>query len=304
MVESATRQPVLVQKTAAPFTGTRRAARRRVALPVLLVLAWGMLAGIMLLALVQPWLGLPEPSAQRLTERLQPPLGFGGSWEHPLGTDHLGRDLFSRLLAGARVSLGLASLGVVISLALGTTLGLLAGFRRGVLDQTVSFAVDAQLSVPFLVVALTALTLFGTGLPVLIALLGLSGWEQYARLARALSLRASQELYVVAARSLGASTARVLWRHILPNTIAPLLVLATLQFTSLLFLESSLSFLGLGVQPPTPSWGNMLGDARNYLQICPWATLFPGLALLLVTLAVNGTGDWLRDVTDPILRRR
>lgn len=304
MVQSVTRQQGLIQGVATPSTGTRRAARRRVAVPALLVLAWGMLVGIMLLALLQPWLGLPEPSAQRLTERLQPPLGFGGTWRHPLGTDHLGRDLFSRLLAGARVSLGLASLGVVINIALGTSLGLLAGFRRGLLDQAISFAIDAQLSVPFLVIALTALTLFGTGLPVLIALLGLSGWEQYARLARALSLRASQELYVVAARSLGASAARVLWRHILPNTMAPLLVLATLQFTSLLFLESSLSFLGLGVQPPTPSWGNMLGDGRNYLQIAPWTVLFPGLALLLVTLAVNGTGDWLRDVMDPTLRRR
>uniref|UniRef100_A0A831TAT5 ABC transporter permease n=1 Tax=Thermorudis peleae TaxID=1382356 RepID=A0A831TAT5_9BACT len=270
----------------------------------MLLLAWSMLAAVIVLALLQPWLGLPDPAAQRLTDRLQPPLGFGGSWEHPLGTDHLGRDLLSRLLAGARVSLGLASLGVVISLTLGTVLGLLAGFLRGLVDQAISFAIDVQLSVPFLVIALAALTLFGTGLPVLIALLGLSGWEQYARLARALSLRASQELYVVAARSLGVSTTRILWRHILPNTAAPLLVLATLQFTSLLFLESALSFLGLGVQPPTPSWGNMLGDARNYLQIGPWAVLFPGLTLLLVTLAVNATGDWLRDVTDPTLYRR
>lgn len=304
MVQTVTPQQELMHGVATPSIGARRAARRRVAVPAMLLLAWGLLAGVIVLALVQPWLGLREPSAQRLTERLQPPLGFGGTWEHPLGTDHLGRDLLSRLLAGARVSLGLASLGVVISLALGTTLGLLAGFRRGLVDQAISFAIDVQLSVPFLVVALTALTLFGTGLPVLIALLGLSGWEQYARLARALSLRASQELYVVAARSLGASTARVLWRHILPNTAAPLLVLATLQFTSLLFLESALSFLGLGVQPPTPSWGNMLGDARNYLQIGPWAALFPGLTLLLVTLAVNATGDWLRDVTDPTLYRR
>ncbi len=304
MVQSLARQQTHTGRSEATGTVRRPQVAARRAVPGFLLVVWVFLAAVVMSSLAQPWLGLPDPTAQRLTARLQPPIGFGGTWAHPLGTDHLGRDLLSRLLAGARVSLGLASLGVCISLAVGTTLGLLAGFRRGVLDQAVMFAVDVQLSVPFLVMALAALTLFGTGLPVLIALLGLSGWEQYARLARALSLRASQELYVVAARSLGASAARVLRRHVLPNVLAPLLVLATLQFTSLLLLESSLSFLGLGVQPPTPSWGNMLGDARNYLQLAWWAAVSPGLALLLVTLAVNTTGDWLRDVTDPALRRR
>ncbi|MCM8748715.1 ABC transporter permease [Thermomicrobiaceae bacterium CFH 74404] len=304
MAQSLTRRrPVARERPATPLVAQRQRTRWSTA-PVLLILGWALLAVLVALGVAQPWLGLAEPGAQHLTERLQPPIGFGGTWEHPFGTDQLGRDLLSRLLAGARVSLGLATLGVTISLVVGSMLGLLAGFRRGVLDHAIMFIVDVQLSIPFLAIALVALTLFGTGLPVLIVLLGLSGWEQYARLARALSLRTSQELYVIAARSLGASTARVLSRHVLPNIVAPLLVLATLQFTSLLLLESSLSFLGLGVQPPTPSWGNMLGDARNYLQLAWWTTVAPGLALLLVTLVVNATGDWLRDVTDPVLRRR
>lgn len=286
-------------------TQRRRRRARGIGRPgAFLLLGWLVMAATVALSLGLPWLGLPEPSEQRLTARLTPPVGLGGAWEHPLGTDHLGRDMLSRVLAGARVSLGLATLGVCISLVVGTATGLVAGLRRGLVDQVVMFAVDAQLSVPFLVIALVALTLFGTGLPVLIALLGLSGWEQYARISRALGLRVSRELYVTAARSIGASTARILWRHMLPNVVAPLLVMATLQFTSLLILESSLSFLGLGVQPPTPSWGNMLGDARNYLQLGWWTAAAPGLCLLGVTLVVNATGDWLRDATDPTLRRR
>jgi len=288
-------------RTRLPAPARRARRRGRWPLTTLLAVAW--LVGISVAAIAAPLLPLPDPATQDLLARLQPPAGFGGTLAHPLGTDQLGRDLASRILAGTRVSLALALVGVVISAVVGTILGIVAGYRRGLLDQAISVLIDVQLAVPFIVLALVALTLFGTGLVVLIILLGLSGWEQYARIARANTLRLRNELFVVAARAVGASPARILLRHILPNEVAPLLVLMTLHLTSLVLLESSLSFLGIGVQPPTPSLGNILGDARNYLQIAWWLPVFPGAVLLAITLSFNEVGDWLRDVTDPTTRR-
>lgn len=280
----------------------RRSRSRRLPLTTVAALTW--LGVLLTLAFLQPALPLPSATTQNLLARLTPPWGFGGSLEHLLGTDHLGRDLMARILAGTRISVSLALVGMLIGALLGTSLGIAAGYRRGLLDQVISFFIDFSLAVPFIVIALVALTLFGTGMAVLIPLLGLSGWEQYARVARANTLRVSQELYVLAARGLGASPARILFRHILPNQLAPLLVMATLHLTSLILLESSLSFLGLGVQPPTPSLGNLLGEARNYLQVAWWLPLFPGITLILLTLAFNELGDWLRDVSDPTTRGR
>lgn len=285
-----------------PVVPRRTRARPDWPLTSLLAVVW--LVGISDAALAAPLLPLPDPSTQDLLARLQPPVGFGGTLAHPLGTDQLGRDLASRILAGTRVSLSLALVGVIISAVVGTSLGIIAGYRRGLPDHVISLSIDVQLAVPFIVLALIALTLFGTGLTVLIILLGLSGWEQYARIARANTLRLRNELFVVAAQAAGASPARILARHILPNEVAPLLVLMTLHLTSLVLLESSLSFLGIGVQPPTPSLGNILGDARNYLQIAWWLPVFPGAVLLAITLSFNELGDWLRDVTDPTTRGR
>ncbi len=282
-------------------TGARRPRRRRVPLTTIAASSW--LGCLLVLAFLQPFLPLPSATNQDLLARLTPPLGFGGTANHLLGTDHLGRDLLTRILAGTRISVSLALLGMLISATIGTVLGTIAGYRRGLIDEIVSFFVDVSLAVPFIVIALVALTLFGTGLSVLILLLGLSGWEQYARVARANTLHLSQELYVVAARGLGASWSRILFRHILPNQLAPLLVMATLHLTSLVLLESSLSFLGLGVQPPTPSLGNLLGEARSYLQVSWWLPLFPGLTLVLLTVSFNELGDWIRDVTDPRTRQ-
>ncbi len=284
--------------------GRRQRRSRPQELPVSTVAALIWLGVLLTLAILQPVLPLPSATSQNLLARLTPPWGFGGSVEHLLGTDHLGRDLLARILVGTRISVSLALVGMLIGALLGTTLGIAAGYRRGLLDQVISFLIDFSLAVPFVVIALVALTLFGTGMAVLIPLLGLSGWEQYARVARANTMRVTQELYIVAARGLGASPARILFRHILTNQLSPLLVMATLHLTSLVLLESSLSFLGLGVQPPTPSLGNLLGEARNYLQIAWWLPLFPGLTLVLLTLAFNELGDWLRDVTDPTTRGR
>lgn len=280
----------------------RRSRRRRLPLTTVAALTW--LGALFTFALLQPTLPLPSPTAQNLLARLTPPWGFGGSITHLLGTDHLGRDLLARILAGTRISVSLALLGMLISALLGTSLGIVAGYRRGVFDQVVGFLIDFWLAVPFIAIAFVALTLFGTGMTVLIPLLGLSGWEQYARVARANTMRVRQELYVLAAHGLGAHPARIVFQHVLPNQVAPLLVMATLHLTSLILLESSLSFLGIGVQPPTPSLGNLLGEARNYLQIAWWFPFFPGITLILLTLAFNELGDWLRDVTDPAIRGR
>lgn len=221
---------------------------------------------------------------------------------YPLGTDPLGRDVLSRLLFGARVSLSIGFAGTFIGLVTGATTGLIAGYRRGRIDDLAMFLVDVFLALPFLVVALTAIAFLGNSLPTLIALLGFSGWAAYTRLARAQALSAREQPYVLAARSIGATTPRVALRHVLPNIAAPLIVLATFELTAVILLEASLSFLGLGVQPPTPSWGSMLGEGRSYLNTAWWVGIFPGLALIAVTTSVSLVGDWLRDRLDPTLR--
>lgn len=244
-----------------------------------------------------------DPIAQNLRARLRPPLGVAGSTAaHPLGTDPLGRDILSRLLYGARVSLAIGFAGALIGLVLGTLCGLLSGFLRGPVDEAIMFLVDVFLALPFLVLALTAIAIFGNGLIVLIVLAGFSGWAGYTRLARGQALGIRERQYVLAARALGASSPRLLLRHILPNIAAPLIVLATFELTSVILLEASLSFLGLGIRPPTPSWGSMLGEGRTYLHTAWWIGVFPGLALMALTVAISLLGDWLRDILDPTLR--
>ena len=256
-------------------------------------------------AVAAPLLAPADPARQDLMARLSPPVGFdGGSAEHILGTDQLGRDVLARVLYGARVSIGMGLIGMLISLLLGTSIGLVAGFSRGIADDLLMFMVDVQLALPFIVIALTAIAIFGTSLQVLVIVVGLAGWESYARLARAMVIGARESQYVTAAWSLGAGRTRIVLCHILPNIVAPLIVLATFQLTGIILLESTLSFLGLGVQPPTPSWGSMIGEGRDYLNTAWWIAVVPGAAIIVTTMSVSLLGDWMRDVLDPTLRGR
>jgi peptide/nickel transport system permease protein len=258
-----------------------------------------------LAAIAAPLLAPHDPSRQVLMARLQAPAGFeGGSIDHPLGTDQLGRDILSRAIFGARVSLGIGMIGMVIGALIGVTAGMIAGFRRGVLDEIIMFLVDAQLALPFIVMALIAIAIFGTDLLVLILVVGVAGWEGYARLTRGMVLSAREQQYVLSAEAAGASRKRIMARHILPNIAAPLIVLATFQLTSIILLESSLSFLGIGVQPPTASWGSMIGQGREYLNTAWWIAVVPGVAIVMTTMTISLIGDWLRDVLDPTLRAR
>lgn len=280
---------------------TRRRGGPRI--PPLIVACLATLLLFALCALFADLLAPHDPAVPDLRARLRPPAGLaGGTSEHLLGTDPLGRDLLSRLIFGARVSLAIGFAGTLIGLTIGTLSGLLSGFVRGVVDEVMMFLVDVSLALPFLVLALTTIAVFGNSLAVLIGLAGFSGWAGYTRLARGQVLSVREQQYVLAARALGAPPWRVLLRHILPNIVAPLVVLATIEMTSIILLESSLSFLGLGIKPPTPSWGSMLGEGRAYLHTAWWVGVFPGLAIVLVTMAISLSGDWLRDRLDPTLR--
>jgi peptide/nickel transport system permease protein len=264
--------------------------------------AGAMLLFVVLAAVAAPILAPESPYQQELTLRLSPPAWLpGGTWEHPLGADDLGRDILSRLLYGSRVSLIVGFSAAIIGCVIGSGLGLVAGYAGGFLSDVIMLLADAQLALPFLVLAIGMIAVLGPSLGVLIVLAGISGWTGYARVTRGLVLTLLEQEFVLAARTLGASTPRLLFRHIAPNLISTLVVLATLQLASVVLLESTLSFLGLGVQPPEPSWGSMLGAGREYLNTAWWISVFPGLALMATILAVSLGGDWLRDVLDPHL---
>lgn len=256
-------------------------------------------------AATAPLIAPVDPNAQSLLARFRPPLGFEGARAgHIFGTDELGRDLFSRTLHGLRLTLGLALLGAIIGLLIGGVLGLLAGVCGGRIESLVMGAVDAQIAVPFTLVALFVLTIFGNATPVLVLVLGLYGWEQYARIVRGEVIKLVRMPFVEAARAAGATPWRIATRHLLPNLVSPLVVQFTLSLANIILLESTLSFLGLGVQPPTATLGAMVGVGRDYMPTAPWIVLAPALAILAVTFAVQILGDWLRDRADVRLRER
>lgn len=236
-----------------------------------------------------------------LRNRLAPPLGFGGTGAHPLGTDELGRDVLSRLLVSVRVSLLIAFGATAIAALLGTTLGFLAAHRRGWTEAAVLMLIDVQAALPFLILALAVLAFFGNSLPLFVCLMGLYGWERHARIARGLAIQADAQGYAGAVRQLGAGPLRIYLRHVLPNIASTLIVSATLSFPEVILLESGLSFLGLGIQPPMTSLGNMIGYGREYLTRAPWILLAPGAVVVLTTFSVSVLGDWLRDRLDPTL---
>ncbi len=254
---------------------------------------------VVLASLLAPLLTAADPLKPSFTRRLQPPWGLGGRPPSLLGTDNLGRDILARLLHGGRISLLLATSAVVLAAGVGIVVGLLAGCVGGRIDDLVMRVADVQLAFPVIMLAIAIVAVVGTSPVALVGVLALSGWVLYARTIRANVLTIRQLEYVEAARTLGASDLRLIARHILPNTLAPILVIGSSQFATMVLLESGLSFLGMGVQPPQPSWGTMLAEGRDYLSNAWWLATVPGVAISLVVLGANLLGDGLRDLTDP-----
>jgi peptide/nickel transport system permease protein len=285
-----------------PPTGLAALIRRAAGLPVGVLFAGFWLAVMLVIALGADFLRPYSITAFDLKARLMPPLLFGGVFAHPLGTDELGRDVFSRLLLSIRMSLLIAFFGTLIATTLGTALGFLAAHFRGRLEAVILMAIDFQASMPFMIIALSVLAFFGNSLLLFIALMGFHSWERYARIARGLTLAANEQGYAAAVRQLGAGPGRIYGLHILPNIASTLIVSMTLTFPEIILLESGLSFLGLGVQPPLTSLGNMVGYGREYITRAPWIMLAPASVIVLTTLSISLLGDWLRDRLDPTLR--
>ncbi|MFN4282094.1 MAG: ABC transporter permease [Alphaproteobacteria bacterium] len=278
---------------------TRELAR----MPLLVLICAGFLAATLFVFLFADLLAPYHYAEQDLLNRLKPPAFLGGPAQYWLGTDDLGRDLLSRIIYGTRMSVFVAIAGTVIGALIGTAIGFVAAHFRGWIEETAMMLVDFQASIPFMIVALAVLAFFGNNFVLFVLVMGLNGWETYARLTRGMVLSASSHGYVTSMRALGAGPFRVYGRHVLPNIASALIVQFTLNFPETILLETSMSFLGLGIQPPLTSLGLMLGAGRDYLLTAWWIAVFPGLMIFLTTLAVSILGDWLRDRLDPTLRR-
>ena len=276
----------------------RRLVRRRTAL-----FGAAVVVAVMLAAALAPLVSPFDPLEQDIGQRLKEP-----GWQdaqgrvHALGTDHLGRDILSRIVFGSRIALVVGLAAVVISGVLGMVIGLVAGYFGGRVDDILMRLADIQLAFPFILLAIAVIGVLGPSLRNIIIVIGVSSWVVYARVVRGEVLSIREREYVQAAIALGSQHGRVLWQHVLPNTFTPWLVVATLDMTRVIVIESALSFLGLGVQPPTPTWGGMLADGRVYLSTAWWLATFPGLAILITVLGINLFGDGLRDTLDPRLK--
>ena len=276
----------------------RRLVRRRTALFGMLVFL-----GVLLAAVLAPLVSPFDPLEQDIGQRLRSP-----GWQdaqgrvHPLGTDHLGRDILARIVYGSRIALVVGLAAVLISGVLGMIIGLVAGYFGGRVDDFLMRLADIQLAFPFILLAIAVIGVLGPSLRNIIIVIGVSSWVVYARVVRGEVLSIREREYVHAAIALGSRNGRVLWSHVLPNTFTPWLVVATLDMARVIVIESALSFLGLGVQPPTPTWGGMLADGRVYLSTAWWLATFPGLAILVTVLGINLLGDGLRDTLDPRLK--
>lgn len=269
-----------------------------------MVLVGGLLVLLMVGgAVLAPIISPHDPLLQETANRVKPPFWETGDLTHPLGTDPIGRDVLSRVLYGSRISLTLGIVAVLVSGTFGTLLGLVSGFYERHAGDLVMRLADVQLSFPVILLAISVVAVVGRSLFALIAVLAISGWVVYARTVRGSVLSLKEKEFVEAAHALGSGNLRVILRHILPNCVAPLLVIATVQMATMIILESGLSFFGLGTQPPTPSWGAMLAEGREYLIAGAWwLTTFPGLAISITVLGINLLGDGLRDVLDPQLK--
>jgi peptide/nickel transport system permease protein len=282
-----------------PFARALRLARRSP-----LATAGALIVGLVVVAaLAAPWLATTDPIDQDLTVALKPPFWLeDGSLQHPLGTDHLGRDVYSRLVYGAKISLTISVLAALLGAAVGVAAGLVAGYRGGRVGAVIMRIVDLNLAFPLILLALAVVALLGANLRNLVIVMAITTWMIYARVVRGLTLTLREQEFVQAVRALGAHDARIIARHVLPNLLAPVTVIWTLEVARVILMESALSFLGLGVPPPTPTWGRMLAEGRDYLTVAGWISIFPGLAIMVTVLGINFLGDGLRDLLDPRLR--
>jgi len=253
---------------------------------------------ILAVAVLAPWVAPRDPLQQRLLERLKPP----GTPGHPLGTDNFGRDLFARIVYGARISILVGVVSVAIAAGLGSAVGLLGGYYGGALDHALMRVVDVLMAFPLILLAIAIVAFLGGGLFNLMLAVGISSVPPFARVVRGEVLAQRTRDYIEAARALGAGGGRLMGRHLLPNSLSPIVVLSTLRISTAILTESSLSFLGLGVAPPTPTWGSMAAEGTKFLQTAPWISIVPGAAIMLMVLAFNLFGDGLRDALDPRLK--
>ena len=271
-------------------------------MPWLMRLGLGVVALLAVLAVVAPWV-VQDPERQSLRVRLKPPTLEGADGRpHLLGTDHLGRDVLARVVFGSRVSLVVGFSAVLVVGLLGSTMGLIAGYRGGRVDEVIMTVADAQLAFPFILLAIGIIAVLGPSFPTLVVVIGLSGWVSYARILRSQVLVLRSREFVEAIHALGGSVWRVVLRHVLPNVMSSIVVVATLELARSIVLEATLSFLVLGIQPPTPSWGGMIQEGRDYLDSAWWISTFPGIVLMLTSIVVSRTGDGLRYLLDPTLR--
>lgn len=271
----------------------------------ILVFAIAILAITVVVAIVGNVFTSHGMSQQNLLARLKPPAFMTGSNpSFPLGTDRIGRDMVARVIAGLQMSLSVAIAGTIIGAVFGSVIGFISAHFRGWVEEVLMMLVDFQASLPFILITLTLLAFFGNSMTLFIILMGLFGWEKYARLSRGVVLSAINQPYAKAIVALGAGNGRLYLKHVLPNVASALIVQVTLTFPQIILLETSLSFLGLGIQAPQTSLGQILGDGRDYLSTAWWISVWPGLVIFLVTLSMSIVGDWLRDRLDPMLRAR
>lgn len=264
-----------------------------------------LIAALVFMALAAPLLAPHDPAAQDLRARLKPPVWFAkGSWNHVLGTDHLGRDILSRVIYGARVSLLVGTAVVLLAGTFGVVMGLVAGYRGGRTDSFVMRWIDTQVAFPGLLLALIILAVIGPSMTTVIIVLALNGWMVYGRMTRSAVLSVRQTAYVEAAEIIGCSSRRVIFRHILPNLTSPLLTLAILEFARIVLAEAALSFLGLGIQPPATSWGLDVATGKDYIFRAWWLVTMPGIAISITVLAVNLVASWMRLISDPQEREK
>lgn len=259
---------------------------------------------LVIMALFAPWVATHDPLTQDILERLSPPAFMeGGSAEHWLGTDQLGRDVYSRIVHGAQISLTVGVSAVFVSMIIGVILGLFAGYFGGWIDAVVDFSVNAMLAFPFILLAMTLVIILGASMQNIILALGISNWPIFARVARIETRKLREQEFVIAARAQGLNHYRIIFKHILNNLAAAMLVIATVEVARSIIRETFLSFLGLGIQPPTPSWGLMLAEGRDYILTVWWLSTLPGVAIFLACLGINLVGDALRDLLDPRMRK-
>ena len=260
------------------------------------------LAITLVLALGAPFLLPYESNEVNIVVRLRPPALLGGTWEYPLGTDEVGRDVLTRLIYGARISLAVGFGAAAFAGTVGLVLGLLSGYFVGLLDEVIMRVADILLGFPFLLLAMLTVMMLGPGVGNMILVLGAFGWVGFARVVRAETLSVREKEFVEAARAVGCGDARIIVFHILANVFHSMIILVTFSIATVMVVEAALSFLGLGVPPAIPSWGKMLSDSRNVMGTAPWMSILPGLCLTIVVLSLNLVGDWLRDYLDPRLR--